>query len=58
MPDLPPCSYVGPDGIGEMRGHPKLVGCSDAARDEKTAQRLWEVSEQLTGVGFELTANG
>ncbi len=29
--DVPGASYVGPDGIGEQRGHPKLVGCTSAA---------------------------
>ena len=52
--DLPGNSYVGPDGIQEMRGHPKLVGRSGAARDTETARRLWELSERLTGVTFPL----
>jgi NAD(P)-dependent dehydrogenase (short-subunit alcohol dehydrogenase family) len=49
-------SYVGPDGIGEFRGHPRLVSPNGAARDEKVAARLWGVCEQLTGVAFELGA--
>ena len=44
--DLPGDSYVGPDGFQEGRGHPKLVGRSDAARDGRRAE-LWELS--LTG---------
>jgi NAD(P)-dependent dehydrogenase (short-subunit alcohol dehydrogenase family) len=52
--DLPGDSYVGPDGFQEQRGHPKLVGRSGAARDDTTAERLWELSEQLTGVSFPL----
>ena len=32
--DLPGDTYVGPDGLGEQRGHPKLVGRSGAARDD------------------------
>jgi NAD(P)-dependent dehydrogenase (short-subunit alcohol dehydrogenase family) len=47
-------SFVGPDGIGEQRGHPTLVSPSRAAQDEAVARRLWEVSEELTGVTFEL----
>jgi NAD(P)-dependent dehydrogenase (short-subunit alcohol dehydrogenase family) len=54
--DLPGDSYVGPDGFGEQRGHPTLVGRSDAARDEATAERLWTLSEELTGVTFPLTS--
>ncbi|MFI7400943.1 oxidoreductase [Streptomyces sp. NPDC049541] len=50
--DLPGASYVGPDGLGEMRGAPTLVGRSRAASDPATARRLWTVSEELTGVAF------
>ena len=39
----------------EQRGAPKLVGRSSAAQDMDVARRLWEVSEQLTGVRFPLT---
>ena len=46
--------YIGPDGIGEMWGHPVNVGCTAAARDTAAAARLWEVSEQLTGVHYTL----
>jgi NAD(P)-dependent dehydrogenase (short-subunit alcohol dehydrogenase family) len=42
--------YIGPDGPGEQRGHPKVVKPSGAARDEDTASRLWDVSEELTRV--------
>jgi NAD(P)-dependent dehydrogenase (short-subunit alcohol dehydrogenase family) len=48
--DLPGNSYVGPDGFQEGRGYPRLVGRSTAAGDAETARRLWELSEQLTGV--------
>ena len=50
--DLPGASYVGPDGRGEIRGHPTLVGRSAAASDSETAARLWELSERLTGVSY------
>ena len=52
MPDLPGGSYVGPDGPGEWRGSPHLVGMSKRAQDPETARRLWEVSESLTGVRY------
>jgi NAD(P)-dependent dehydrogenase (short-subunit alcohol dehydrogenase family) len=55
-PGLPGGTYAGPDGIGEQRGHPHVVSPSGAARDEATAKRLWEVSEELTGVRYELSA--
>lgn len=44
--------YVGPDGLGEQRGHPKLVGMTASARDDEAADRLWSVSEELTGVRY------
>jgi NAD(P)-dependent dehydrogenase (short-subunit alcohol dehydrogenase family) len=48
-------SYLGPDGPGERRGRPSLVGTSAAAQDRGVAQRLWEVSEALTGVTYGLS---
>jgi hypothetical protein len=56
QPDLEGGSYVGPDGPGEFRGHPHLSTPTRSAQDEQAAARLWEVSEQLTGVSFELGA--
>jgi hypothetical protein len=53
--DLPGGSYVGPDGFMEQRGHPALAGRSSAASDEQTAERLWGLSEELTGVSFPLS---
>lgn len=47
-------SYVGPDGPMEMRGHPRLVDRSSAARDPLAAERLWAESETLTGVHYPL----
>ncbi len=47
-PDLAGGTYAGPDGLGEQRGHPQLVGTSGAAQDTEAARRLWEVSEELT----------
>jgi NAD(P)-dependent dehydrogenase (short-subunit alcohol dehydrogenase family) len=52
--DVPGGAYLGPDGIGEQRGHPTLVGRSKAAQDADTARRLWDLSEELTGVGWPL----
>jgi hypothetical protein len=53
MPDLPGATFIGPDGFMEGRGHPKVVGASGRAYDEQDARRLWEMSEQLTGVRYE-----
>jgi NAD(P)-dependent dehydrogenase (short-subunit alcohol dehydrogenase family) len=56
--EIPGGSFVGPDGFQEMRGEPTLVKPTRAARDEQTAQRLWDVSEQLTGVRVEFSGQG
>jgi NAD(P)-dependent dehydrogenase (short-subunit alcohol dehydrogenase family) len=44
--------YYGPDGIGEVAGHPKLVKSSAQSHDEAIQRRLWTLSEELTGVTF------
>jgi NAD(P)-dependent dehydrogenase (short-subunit alcohol dehydrogenase family) len=54
FPGLAGGSYIGPDGFLEARGHPRLVDRSPAARDEATARRLWDISEELTGVSYPL----
>jgi len=48
---LPGDTFAGPSRLG-VRGAPAPCGRSAAARDAATAQRLWDVSEQLTGVSF------
>ena len=52
FPGLPGDSYVGPDGLFEQRGHPRVVDRSNSAKDAATAVRLWDVSEALTGVNY------
>jgi NAD(P)-dependent dehydrogenase (short-subunit alcohol dehydrogenase family) len=47
-------SYYGPNGPGELRGHPTRVRPAPSATDAETARRLWELSEELTGVSFGL----
>lgn len=44
--------YYGPDGIQELRGYPKLVDSSKQSKDVAIQERLWKVSEELTGVTF------
>ena len=46
--------YYGPDGFQEMRGHPKKVEAIPEAYDPETGRRLWEASEELTGVRYPL----
>jgi NAD(P)-dependent dehydrogenase (short-subunit alcohol dehydrogenase family) len=56
VPDLPGGTYVGPGGRGEQRGYPKVVTAARKAYDEGDWRRLWEVSEELTGVRYEFAA--
>ncbi|QMU76333.1 SDR family NAD(P)-dependent oxidoreductase [Streptacidiphilus sp. PB12-B1b] len=44
--------YYGPDGPFEIRGWPVLKAAAAAAHDEAVQERLWTVSEQLTGVAY------
>ena len=44
--------YYGPDGFGEMRGFPKRVEAISDARDPEIGSRLWQASEELTGVRY------
>jgi len=46
--------YYGPRGLLKMTGPPVLVTSSAATRDTETAERLWELSERLTGVTYSL----
>jgi NAD(P)-dependent dehydrogenase (short-subunit alcohol dehydrogenase family) len=45
-------AYYGPGGIQELRGHPAEAASSEQARDAALAARLWQRSEQLTGVKY------
>jgi NAD(P)-dependent dehydrogenase (short-subunit alcohol dehydrogenase family) len=54
--DIPGNSFAGPGGFMEQRGAPKPVERSNAAKNTDVARRLWDVSEQLTGVRFPLGA--
>jgi NAD(P)-dependent dehydrogenase (short-subunit alcohol dehydrogenase family) len=56
VPDLPGGTFVGPDGFMEQRGHPKVVTAAGKAYDEQSWRRLWEVSEELTGVRYDFSA--
>jgi NAD(P)-dependent dehydrogenase (short-subunit alcohol dehydrogenase family) len=51
-PDVLSGEFFGPSGWQEMRGYPKKVDSNDLSKDEKIAEKLWQVSEQLTVVKF------
>ena len=44
--------YVGPTKVGGFRGLPKLLTSSEGSYNDKDAKKLWEMSEQLTGVKY------
>ncbi|WP_007025595.1 oxidoreductase [Saccharomonospora iraqiensis] len=42
--------YVGPDGPGELRGHPRVNRPPRRALDRATGAGLWDLTAELTGV--------
>lgn len=47
--------YYGPRGLFQRAGHPKRARSSRRSRDPRQARRLWDVSEELTGVTCDFT---
>lgn len=45
-------AYYGPDGFAELNGFPTEARIPQPATDKAACVRLWEVSEDLTGVRF------
>jgi NAD(P)-dependent dehydrogenase (short-subunit alcohol dehydrogenase family) len=52
VPDVQGGQYIGPDGMSEMKGYPKVVQPRPQALDEQAGRRLWTASEQSTGVVY------
>ncbi len=50
--DLPGSTYIGPGGLGQMKGYPRIVSPRRLATDRQAQTRLWEISEEATGVRF------
>jgi NAD(P)-dependent dehydrogenase (short-subunit alcohol dehydrogenase family) len=50
--DLPGSTYVGPRGLLQMKGHPRIVNPRRLAQDREAQRRLWAISEEATGVRF------
>jgi len=48
--------YYGPNGFLQMRGYPKRIDMVKRAHNAGDAARLWEISEDLTGVRYNLPA--
>lgn len=49
--DVPGGSYIGPDGLGHLRGYPEIQQPSKRAQDPQMARQLWDLSARLTGAG-------
>ena len=52
--DVQGAQYYGPSGFLEMNGPPKRVKSNRRSHDENVAERLWNISEDLTGVQFQI----
>ena len=48
--------YYGPDGRNQFTGNPVQVSSSTRSHDTGAQRRLWELSEQLTGVSYHIGA--
>jgi NAD(P)-dependent dehydrogenase (short-subunit alcohol dehydrogenase family) len=46
--------YYGPGGRNEWTGYPVLVESTPRSHDIRVQHRLWDLSEQLTGVTYEI----
>lgn len=53
--DIPGGTYIGPGGFRRMRGYPAFDTPAPQALDATKARRLWDLSEQLTGVSWPLS---
>jgi NAD(P)-dependent dehydrogenase (short-subunit alcohol dehydrogenase family) len=54
-PEVNGCDYIGPTSLGGMRGYPDKVKSNNKSYDEVLAKRLWQVSEELTGVVYDFS---
>lgn len=53
-PEATPAGYYGPNGFYELKGPVAPAKVMPQAKEEAVARKLWEVSEQLTGVGYDV----
>jgi NAD(P)-dependent dehydrogenase (short-subunit alcohol dehydrogenase family) len=50
--DLPGATYVGPDGFLEWGGSPRVTSSNKLSYDETAQRRLWQLSEEVTGIHY------
>lgn len=55
--DIPGGSYVGPSGVGGIKGFPAVGKPSRAALDPETARALWTTTAELTDTGTDTGAH-
>lgn len=53
-PEVKGGTYYGPDGKNEYKGYPVVVPSNEASHNLQDAAKLWEESEKLTGISFNL----
>ena len=46
--------YYGPGGFLEIKGYPIKVNSNPLSKDKQIAKKLWDVSEKLTGIKYNL----
>lgn len=52
-PDVTGGQYYGPGGKNEHGGFPVVVSSSEASHNRADAKRLWQVSEEMTGIQYD-----
>ncbi|WP_229311182.1 oxidoreductase [Larkinella soli] len=57
-PEVAGGDFIGPDGFRQMRGYPVKVEADAYSKDQQVADRLWRVSEEMTGVRYPVTPPG
>jgi hypothetical protein len=50
--DLPGSTYCGPSGFAEWGGRPHVTTSNKLSHDESAQRRLWELSEETTGIRY------
>jgi len=50
--ELPGGTYCGPSGLKELSGPPQVVTSNRRSYDEESQRRLWEISQQTTGLNY------
>lgn len=56
-PTLSGGEYIGPDGKKARKGYPTKDSIIDTLYDKETSLKLWEISESMTEVKYEFTAD-